>query len=92
MINQQRAAELPTDPEPKLDTLTIGGMIASGHRLFADCVYCNRHEELDLRKLEGILGSEHSALRDSLLPRLVCKECGSRDRLQFIVMPVCAVL
>lgn len=63
-------------------------MIANGHRLFADCVYCNRHEELDLHKLAGLLGANHSALRDGLLPRMVCKECGSRDYLQFIVMPV----
>ncbi len=58
---------------------TLGGCIASGHRITAYCNSCRHSVQLDLEALAAKLGPDHGALHNDLVPRLKCSRCGSRS-------------
>lgn len=61
---------------------TIQDRIDNGERIFVHCQSptCYRKSaELDLEALKAKLGPDHEAMHDSLVPKLRCSVCGSRN-------------
>lgn len=60
---------------------TIQEFIDSGDTLTAYChnSRCHHHQVLDMVKLRDRLGPDHGSMRDDLVPKLVCSECGGKE-------------
>lgn len=61
---------------------TIQERIDRGERVFAHCqspTCYSPSRELDLEALKAKLGPDHGAMHDSLVPKLRCSVCGSKN-------------
>lgn len=60
---------------------TIQNRIDEGERVSVHChnPLCTHGAYLDLHALRDKLGSDHGAMHDSLVPKLRCSRCGSKN-------------
>lgn len=73
-------------PRRSIADNTIAGHIASHYKMWAWCVNCHHSAQLDLQALGERLGFDHGTLHHEITPKLVCSQCGERDRLQIRIV------
>lgn len=72
---------------------TLGKCIDKGYQIGLHCnqwrdgAPCNFFKWLDLDKLSGTLGRDHSCMHNELVPHLWCTRCGSRQ-VSLILSPI----
>lgn len=62
---------------------TLGKMKADGSSLSINCHVCNKHTMLDMDRLIGKFGTDHSCMDAELRSHFFCRDCreaGRKDR------------
>ena len=70
----------------KSDNGTLGECLDNGYGITATYTLCWHSAPLDLEALAAKLGRDHGALRDDLVPKLRCTQCGSK-RIGLTIIP-----